>query len=165
MLCNPVSHYPDKIDEMTFFQDNDLEKKEIINAYNGLVAQGKYSEAAEFINQQKGIYGFFGDFFNLIENRIYNLQEYLLQKPPKKQPFLYYNEKIYPSVYTLSLFSDKNEQENIGLVKLFSDTDIQDQSESLYIFTNDNEDNKQPFMYHVEEEKEPSIDANKRIWI
>lgn len=107
MLCDPVSYYPDKIDDMTFFQDNDLEKMEIMNTYNSLVAQGKYSEAVDFINQQKGIYGFFADFFNLIENRIYNMQQYLLQKPPKEQPFLYY----------------------------------------------------------VEEEKEPSMGTNKRIWI
>ena len=164
MLCNPVSYYPNKIDEMTFFQDNDLKKIEIVNTYDSLVAQGRYSEAVGYINQQKGIYGFFADFFNLIENRIYNLQEYLLQKPPKEQPFLYYNEKIYPSVHTLSLFSDKDEQENIGLVRLFSDADTQEQLESLYIFAGDSEDGE-PFIYYVEEEKEPSLVTNKTIWI
>ena len=63
MLCNPVSYYTIKIDEMTCFQDNDLEKVEIINTYDSLVAQGRYSEAIDYINQQKGIYGFFADFF------------------------------------------------------------------------------------------------------
>ncbi len=95
MLCNPTSYYPNKIDEMTFFQDNNLDKVEIMNHYNNLIAQGKYSEASDYINQQEGVYGFFADFFNLIENRIYNLQEYLLNKQ-KKQPFVYYDE--YPSV-------------------------------------------------------------------
>ena len=165
MLCDPVSYYPNKIDEMTFFQDNNLEKIEIIHIYNDLVAQGRYSEAVGYINQQKGIYGFFADFFNLIENRIYNLQEYLLQKPPKKQPFLYYNEKVHPSVHTLSLFSDKDEQENIGLARLFSDADVQEQLESLYIFADDSEEGKKPFMYHIEEEKEPSLGTGKTIWI
>lgn len=88
MLCNPISYYPDKIDEMIFFQDNNLEKTDLINTYNNLVTQGNYSKANDFIHQQEGIYGFWADFFNLIENRIYNLQEYLLQKPPKKQPFV-----------------------------------------------------------------------------
>ncbi len=96
MQCNPVSYYPNKIDEMTFFQDNNLENIEIINHYNNLISQGKYSEASDYINQQEGVYGFFADFFNLIENRIYNLQEYLLNKPPKKQPFVYYDEEAEP---------------------------------------------------------------------
>ena len=42
MSCNPISHYPNKIDEMTFFQDNNLEKVEIMNHYNELISQGKY---------------------------------------------------------------------------------------------------------------------------
>ena len=81
MLCNPVSYYPNQIDEMIFFQDNNLENIEAINYYNSLVAQGNYDEANDYINQQSGIYGYFSDFFNLIENRIYSLQKYLLEKP------------------------------------------------------------------------------------
>lgn len=165
MLCNPVSYYPIKIDEMTFFQDNDLEKVEIINTYGSLVAQGRYSEAIDYINQQKGIYGFFADFFNLIENRIYNLQQFLLQKPPKEQLLLYYNEKVILSIHTLSLFSDIDEQENIDSLKLFSDIDNLEQLESTYIFTNDNEEEIEPFIYYVEEEKEPSLVTNRTIWI
>lgn len=91
MLCSSVSDYPNKIDDMTFFQDNNLENIEIINHYNDLIAQVKYSEASDYISQQEGVYGFFADFFNLIENRIDTLQEHLLNKP-KKQPFIYYNE-------------------------------------------------------------------------
>ena len=92
MLCSSVSDYPNKIDDMTFFQDNNLENIEIINHYNHLIAQGKYNEASDYISQQEGIYGFFADFLNLIENRIYTLQEYLLNKPLKKQPFIYYGD-------------------------------------------------------------------------
>jgi len=69
---------------MIFFQDNNLEKIDIIDTYNKLISQGKYTEANQYINQQEGIYGYFADFFNVIENRIYNLQDYLLQKPPLK---------------------------------------------------------------------------------
>lgn len=76
---------------MIFFQDNDIEKIEIINEYNKLISQGKYDEANTFINQQEGIYGYFADFFNALENRIYALQEYLLNKPTKYQPFNYYD--------------------------------------------------------------------------
>lgn len=89
MLCNTMSHYPDGVDEMTFFQDNDLERIEIINLYNNLISKGKYNEANKFISQQENIYGYFADFFNAIESRIYSLQEHLLHKPPKKSFFVY----------------------------------------------------------------------------
>lgn len=87
MLCDPVSNYPDKVDDMIFFQDNSLEKADIMKHYNELIAQGKYSEASNYISQQEGVYGFFADYFNLIENRIYSLQDYLLTKT-KNNPFV-----------------------------------------------------------------------------
>lgn len=84
---NVMSLYPNAIDEMLFFQDNDIDKIEVINIYNDLIAQGKYSEASDYINQHEEVYGFFANYLNAIENRIYNLQEYLLTKQ-KKNPFV-----------------------------------------------------------------------------
>lgn len=91
MLCNTMSHYPDGTDEMMFFQDNDLTKVDIINTYNNLISQGKYTEASEYIDRQEGVYGYFADFFNAIENRIYNLQDYLVNRPPIKKQFVYFD--------------------------------------------------------------------------
>ena len=88
MLCNTISHYPDGVDPMIFFQDVSLDKMDIINEYNQKISQGKYSEASKFISQQEDICGYFADFFNAIENRIYNLQKHLLDKPPKKNSFI-----------------------------------------------------------------------------
>lgn len=93
MFCDPTSDFPSKVDNMIFFQDNNLEKVEIMNYYNKLIMRGKYGEANDYIGQQENVYGFFADFFNLIENRIYNIQEYLLTKSPKNQPFIFYDEK------------------------------------------------------------------------
>lgn len=135
MSCNPISYFSNKIDEMTFFQDNDIEKVETMNHYNELVAQGKYDEANDYINQQKGVYGFFADFFNLIENRIYNTQEYLLNKPPKKQPFIYYDMEEHFSMNDLHVFTDKDEEEDISSIELFSDAEEQESIEGLYTFT------------------------------
>ena len=87
MLVNSASYYPNKVDEMIFFQDNDIEKVPIITQYENLISQGKYNEANKFINQQEGVYGYFADFFNAIENRIYSLQDYLLTKQ-KINPFV-----------------------------------------------------------------------------
>ncbi len=89
MLCNVTSHYPDGIDQMIFFQDNNLEKTDIINTYDELINQGNYTEAGKYISQQQNVYGYFADFFNAIENRIYNLQNHLLTKPPIEKQFVY----------------------------------------------------------------------------
>ncbi len=87
MLCNETSSYPDKIDEMTFFQDVSLNTIEYRNEYERLLFSGKYSEAAQYINRQNGIYGYFACFFNMLENRIYALQDYL-QRSASTHEFL-----------------------------------------------------------------------------
>ena len=86
-FMNPVSLYPETVDEMIFFQDNNIESAEALNAFNNLTNQGKYSEAAAFLAQHKELFGFFADYLNAIENRISRLQEYLLTKT-KKTPFV-----------------------------------------------------------------------------
>lgn len=105
---------------MTFFQDNDLERVEIIDQYENLISQGKYSEANTYINQQNGIYGYFADFLNLFENKIYSLQEYLLSKG-KKQPFIFHDEEDNYSIELLHIFYEKKE-ENGTYIRLSEDT-------------------------------------------
>ena len=81
MLCNDQSSYPDKIDEMTFFQDTSLHTIEYMKKYQNLISAGKYSDANYYINGKTGIYGYFACFFNMLENRIYALQDDLLNQP------------------------------------------------------------------------------------
>lgn len=149
MSCNPVSYFPNKVDEMIFFQDNNLENVEVMNHYNELITQGKYTEANDYISPQEGIYGFFADFFNLIENRIYNTQEYLLSKPSKKQPVIYYDEEEHYSINDLHvfayieeedipincfhIFTDTDEDEDLSLVRLFEDENSNEDGESINI--------------------------------
>lgn len=78
MLCDEQSFYPEKIDAMSFFQDVSLNTIEYMNQYQHLIAEGKYSDANQYINDKTGIYGYFACFFNMLENRIYALQKYLL---------------------------------------------------------------------------------------
>lgn len=91
-MINVMSLYPNAIDERMFFQDNDIDKIELVNHYNNLISQGKYDDANNYIKQHPEVYGFFADFGNAIENRIYNLQEYLLTKQ-KKNPFVLSDEE------------------------------------------------------------------------
>ena len=136
---------------MTFFFFFCLEKIEIINHYISLIADEKYSEASDYIEQQEGIYGFFADYLNLIENRIYTLQEHLLNKPPKKQPFVYYDEEVHFPMNELKMFDDNDEEEDISSIAIFDDNDVQESIDELYTFTN--------------EEAEPPDMDNDMIWI
>ncbi len=114
MLCNPLSFYPSKIDPLLFFQDVNLENKKIMDKFNSLIEKGKYNEANEYINSQESICGYFADFLNAIENRIYNLQAHLLTIEPK-QPFIYSDTEpvLVKEPGTYSLLADyKNEQLN-----------------------------------------------------
>lgn len=135
---------------MIFFQDNNLESIDIINAYEHLVSNGKYTQANDYINQQENIYGFFADFYNLIENRIDALQEHLLHKPPKKQPFLYYDEEEHFPMEDIHIFTDTEEEEDLTTISLFTD----DEAESI----------DRLFMFVVEKGQPPDADMDT-IWI
>lgn len=91
-VMNVTSQYPGVIDEMSFFQDNDIDSLGAMNTYDNLIRQGRYSEANAYIDQHGETFGFFADLLNAMENRIYNLQEYLLTKQ-KKNPFVLSEEE------------------------------------------------------------------------
>lgn len=135
--CNSISNYPVKVDELVFFQDNDLENINIVNEYNRLINEGKYAEAIQYVVDNGNIYGFFADFFNLIENRIYNLQEYESEKykAPKIQPFVYYDFMSYD----LTVFTNTGAQETTENLYTFSNDGASEQFEGLTIFTGNND--------------------------
>ena len=136
---------------MIFFQDNNLEKVDIINNYNKLISQSKYGEASDYIDEQEDVYGYFACYLNLIENRIYNLQEYLLQKPPKKQPFIYYEKEEHFPITDLHIFTDDDIEEDLSSISLFTDNDEPESIDNLYMFTG--------------EEAEPPDADKDTIWI
>lgn len=177
MLCKIESNYPTEIDGMTFFQDNNIENIEIINQYENLVSQGTYDKANDLINQQRDIYGYFADFFNVLENKIYSLQGHILTKE-KRQPIIFYDEEErFPMDELHIIYNDYDDagshvvlpdntnnythdeiitmigghEEDLSTIYFFSDDDTQESIENLLIFW--------------EEEKEPP-DANiDTIWI
>lgn len=82
-----------KPDDMVFFSDIRLSNKDIMDEYNRLIVDKKYDEANNYLSQQDDFFSYSADFFNLIENRIKSLQEYLLTKTKKNNPFIYSNEE------------------------------------------------------------------------
>ncbi|MCM1234079.1 MAG: hypothetical protein NC489_28580 [Ruminococcus flavefaciens] len=100
-MYNTISYYPDGIDPMIFFQDNDLDKVNIINNYNQLIALGEYTKANDYIKSYEDIYGYFAEYFNAIEQRIYNTQKYLLIKKSIKKQFVVFDsseEEVQPDI-------------------------------------------------------------------
>lgn len=79
---NPSS-YPNAIDPLIFFQDIDIPHQEAFETFRGLIAQGRYNEAIEYINQVDDADGYFADLYNLIIKRVYNLQYHLLETNSK----------------------------------------------------------------------------------
>lgn len=93
-MYNTVSNYPNKVDELIFFQDNGISQEAIIDQYQNLIAQGHPTNANSFINQQKGINIYHADLFNLLENRIFSLQEHALTLKPKPSEIFSANEPV-----------------------------------------------------------------------
>lgn len=156
--CNPMSNYPTKIDELVFFQDNDLENIDIVHEYDRLIGQGKYDEAIQYINDNGRIYGFFADFCNLIENRVSHLQKYESEKykAHKIQPFIHYAARSYD----LTIFTSSGDQETTEDLYMFSNDETPEQFESLTIFTGNNEENE------VEKDEMEPLDLHDyTIWI
>lgn len=156
--CNPISNYPTKVDELVFFQDNDLENINVVNEYNRLINEGKYDEAIQYVADNGNIYGFFADFFNLIENRIYTLQEYESEKYkiPKRQPFVYYDFMSYD----LTVFTNTGEQETTENLYIFSNDETSEQFEELTIFSGNDDVDKVG-----KDEMEPLDLHDYTIWI
>lgn len=156
--CNPISNYPVKVDELVFFQDNDLENINVVNEYNRLINEGKYDEAIQYVADNGNIYGFFADFFNLIENRIYTLQEYESEKykTPKRQPFVYYDFMSYD----LTVFTNTGEQETTENLYIFSNDETSEQFEELTIFSGNDDVDKVG-----KDEMEPPLINENIIWI
>lgn len=102
MMINPKSTYPDIVDPMTFFHDISLNNIAIMKEYEKLITENNYDDANALIESKKGmIFGYFADYCNLIENRIYNLQNYLLQIDKKSIQLFTYGD-IQPSSITMN---------------------------------------------------------------
>lgn len=97
-IYNTKSNFPDTVDDLYFLSDISLETQHIYKRHKQLVSDGKYSEASDYLNQQTGITPVNADFFNMLENRIYNTQIHVLAK-----------EKINPVFY-----SDISEADDIS---------------------------------------------------
>lgn len=87
-LYKVSSLFPNSVDDITFISDVNLDTLDIYKQHRDLVNNGKYTEASNYLNQQTGITPVNADFFNMLENRIYQTQLYVEDK-----------EKVNPCSY------------------------------------------------------------------
>lgn len=76
------SQYPNKIDNLLFLNDVDLEHLSISNQHKDLIMEERYTEAGELL-ESSDIDSMCASLFNLIENRIYATQHHINNKHTK----------------------------------------------------------------------------------
>lgn len=82
-MKNIISIYPDGIDSRVFFSDLSLEHVDLMNQYQSLIAQNKYSDASKLVNESDA--SFYGAWiYNLLDYRLCNIGNYLLTKEQPK---------------------------------------------------------------------------------
>lgn len=92
-LYKVSSSFPNSVDDIAFISDVNLDTLEIYKYHKDLVNNQKYTEASNYLNQQTGITPVNADFFNMLENRIYQTQLYVKDKE-KVNPCSYVSQPI-----------------------------------------------------------------------
>lgn len=88
---NTASIFPDNIDDLFYFQDINLENQPLMAAYQEQLKNREYTKSAQILkNSSLSYYG--ADLFNLLENRLFQLQTYY-KKNPKINPHVFSSKK------------------------------------------------------------------------
>ncbi len=84
MSYNTDSAFPENIDELEFLSDPGLAQKHIVDTHRGYIKDGKYSDASEYLKSQARITPVNADLLNMLQNRMIELQNYLLKRSASK---------------------------------------------------------------------------------
>nr|DAT68426.1 MAG TPA: hypothetical protein [Caudoviricetes sp.] len=71
------SVFPNSIDDLPFISDVDIPNKNIMISIQNYIDQGDYDNASKLCNTTN-ITSINSDYFNMVQNRIYSLQKYLI---------------------------------------------------------------------------------------
>lgn len=77
MAYKVESVFPDSIDDLPFISDVDIPNKNIMISIQNYIDQGDYDNASKLCNMSN-ITSINSDYFNMVQNRIYSLQKYLI---------------------------------------------------------------------------------------
>lgn len=78
-MKNTLSIFPNGIDDLIYFSDISLDQVEVMNQYQKLLNEGKYTEASQLLDSSE--VSFYGAYLlNILENRLNKIGKYLLTK-------------------------------------------------------------------------------------
>lgn len=91
------SRYPLGVDDLIFFEDVNLDGVQIMKRFNDLVAEKRYTEASNYIENQDVVFAHIAKLYNMIENRIYATQSHIDEiAKHKTNPHVYGSEPTDP---------------------------------------------------------------------
>lgn len=108
-MINPSSKYPDSYDTPGYWSDISISQVAEKNQYDSDIAAGKYSDAYNTVGDTN-IFGWFADYFNAIENRIYALQVFLSDTLVVQHP----DQDMYDSTEP-TVFRDVNKERALAV--------------------------------------------------
>lgn len=84
-MIETESKFPDEIDPLYYHSDISIGQQEIMDQYDALIAKNQYTEAYKLISEAS-VFGWFADYFNMIENRINTTQTFLTNTVDVQHP-------------------------------------------------------------------------------
>lgn len=86
------SVFPEDIDLRCFMSDTDLEHVDLLQQYQNLIRNHRYSDASRLLESSDSFY--YGAYlFNMFEHRLYQIGQYILNKEDKEE-LGYYQTKV-----------------------------------------------------------------------
>lgn len=106
-MIDAASNFPTSVDPLEYYSDVSIGQKEIMDQYDNYIAKNQYTEAYKLISESS-IFGWFADYFNMVENRINSVQTYLTDMVQVEHP----DQNLYTASVPV-IFQDANKTRNL----------------------------------------------------
>lgn len=83
VIMTDISVFPNDIDSRAFMSDTDLEHLDLLEQYQKLIRYHKFDEASKLLEKFLSFY-YGASLFNMFENRLHRIGQYLLAKEDKE---------------------------------------------------------------------------------
>lgn len=90
-MMQTTSIFPNNIDDRSFMSDVDLEHLDLLEQYKILINKKMYNEAAGLLEHSDSFY-YGAHVFNMLEDRLYRIGEYLINEKKKEDIGFYQTE-------------------------------------------------------------------------
>lgn len=122
-MISTTSTFPDSIDPLYYHSDVSIGQQEVMDQYNSYIAARNYTAAYALISEYS-IFGWFADYFNMIENRISAVQAYLIDTMKADHP----DQNLYTEEEPTT-FTDQNRTRDLAVDDVWVSTYEEEQEE------------------------------------